>query len=428
VSRWFSIHLTSALFEAEMRDFNKLLQNVVKIPLFCVGNLVYLISNMVPKDKNLWVFGAWFGEKYADNSKYLFEYVNENHPEIRAVWLTRNKNTLEQVRQQGYEAHLAYSLKGHLLSMKAGVAVVSTSELRDINGFALSSNTQLVQLWHGTALKKIMFDDRIGFGKPSLLRKLIPVIFPFFKKHFDFTDTLLIATSDTVKEKISCSFRVEGRNVKITGYPRTDSIFKPKENIPLSELLTSLRKRKFKIGIYMPTHRGEGKSDITSLLPKDLDRFDTLLEQHNVFLLIKLHFYHLKALKDLDYNFKNVLFLRDTDIEQDIYTILPYTDFLITDYSSVYLDYLLMDKPIIFAPFDMNDYIKNDRKFYYNYEDATPGPKAKNWDEVLRCIKEAVKDPGKYGQERQRIRDIFHKYVDGNSSERVFDAISRKIV
>jgi len=422
-----SIYFTVSLFEAEMKDFNKLLQNVVKIPLFCVGNLVYLISHLVPKDKNLWVFGAWFGEKYADNSKYLFEYVNENHPEIRTVWLTRNQNTLQQVRRQGYEAHLGYSLKGHLLSMKAGVAVVSTSELRDINGFALSSNTQLVQLWHGTALKKIMFDDKMGFGKPSLLRKLIPIIFPFCKKHFDFTETLLIATSDTVKKKISCSFRVEGKNVKITGYPRTDSFFKPEKNIPLSELLTSLRKRQFKIGIYMPTHRREGKSDITSLLPKDLERFDTLVGQHNVFLLIKLHFYHLKALEGLDCNFKNVLFIRDKDIEQDIYTILPYSDFLITDYSSVYLDYLLTDKPIIFAPFDMEEYIKNDREFYYNYEDVTPGPKAKNWDEVLYYIEEATKEPGKYGEERRQTREIFHAYVDGNSSARVFDAISKDV-
>jgi len=403
------------------------IKKIAKVPLYLLGNLVYLISHLVPKDKNLWIFGAWFGEKYADNSKYLFEYVNKNHPEIRAVWLTRNKNIPEQIRQKGYEAYLAYSFKGYLLSMKAGVAVVSQSELMDTNGFALSSRTKLVQLWHGTPLKKIMFDDQIVFGEPSLLRKLILIIFPVFKKHFDFSNALLIATSDEVKHNISSAFGVSGSNVKVTGYPRTDSFFKEQEEVPLSGLLVTLRRRQYKIGIYMPTHRREGKFDITCLLPNNLDYVDDILGQLEVFLLIKLHFYDVKALKHLDYNFKNILFLQDEDIWQDIYAILQYSDFLITDYSSIYFDYLLTDKPIIFAPFDIKEYTKKDREFYYNYEDVTPGPKARNWDEVLHFIEEATKDPGKYGEQRQRIREIFHKYVDGNSSARVFDAISKDV-
>ena len=100
------------------------------------------------------------------------------------------------------------------------------------------------------------------------------------------------------------------------------------------------------------------------------------------------------------------------------------TDFLITDYSSIFFDYLLLDKPIIFAPFDQEDYLKNDREFYYNYELVTPGIKAKDWDEVLERVKNLIYcDNYTYNEERAFIKKMFHTFSDGNSSERVFQAI-----
>ncbi|MCP5462729.1 MAG: CDP-glycerol glycerophosphotransferase family protein [bacterium] len=68
-----------------------------------------------PKKKNLWVFGAWFGEKFSDNSKYLFQYIATNHPEIQAVWLTKNKQTFNFLRKQGFECYYLPSAKGLLL-------------------------------------------------------------------------------------------------------------------------------------------------------------------------------------------------------------------------------------------------------------------------------------------------------------------------
>jgi len=99
-------------------------------------------------------------------------------------------------------------------------------------------------------------------------------------------------------------------------------------------------------------------------------------------------------------------------MEQDINNILKLTDILITDYSSIYFDYLLLDKPIIFAPFDFEDYLVKDRELYYNYDEVTPGPKARNWNEVLISLKEAIENPEKYKKEREKIKNIFHKYME----------------
>ena len=111
------------------------------------------------------------------------------------------------------------------------------------------------------------------------------------------------------------------------------------------------------------------------------------------------------------------------DINQDIYSVINNFDLLITDYSSIYFDYLLSDNPIIFAPFDYDHFIGNQREFYYDYDEVTPGPKCKNWDEVLEWIVKFKDNSMLYSAERKNIKDKFHKYQDGNSCKRVYEKI-----
>ncbi|MCE7697904.1 MAG: CDP-glycerol glycerophosphotransferase family protein [Methanobacterium paludis] len=173
---------------------------------------------MIPKNENLWVFGAWFGEKYADNSKYLFEYVNENRPEIRAVWLTKNKEAMKLIKEKGYEVYLKNSIKGYGLSFKAGTGILSNS-INDVIPYTCG-RMKIIQLWHGSPLKKIMMDNT----KTHLFQnKLILNLFPFFKK--DYTAKMYIAPSEEVKNRIVSAFRVTDQKVKITGYPRNDVFF-----------------------------------------------------------------------------------------------------------------------------------------------------------------------------------------------------------
>ena len=411
-------------FGKKLRSFGeklkKLLTYTIMLPL-------YWLSLVIPKDKNLWVFGAWFGEKYADNSKYLFEYVNKYHPEIKAIWLTSNQNTFKLVKNKGYKVAKTYSLKGIYYSLRAKVGVISTG-LSDINMY-LTGNMQIVQLWHGIPLKKIMFDDKITFRHPTIFKKLLFFFFPFLKKNIYYSDALLIATSEEVRRKISSAFKVSLKQVKITGYPRNDSFFQePKEELEFVKKLLQLKMQGKKLAIYMPTHRKEGRMNISKFL-SNLKFIDEKLKELNCMLLVKLHYYHISENLHLmkEKEFSNITILDDNLIEGDVYNILRLTDVLITDYSSIYFDYLLLDRPIIFAPFDIEDYLKEDREFYYEYDKVTPGPKARNWNEVLMYVKEAIENPEKYKDEREKIKNIFHKHQDGNSSRRVFNEIIKII-
>ena len=107
----------------------------------------------------------------------------------------------------------------------------------------------------------------------------------------------------------------------------------------------------------------------------------------------------------------------------DINYLLPHTDLLITDYSSVYFDYLLLNRPIIFAPFDMESYQAIDREFYEDYHLATPGPKCRNWDEVIETIDNILRGNDPYAQSRIEKRHIYHSYFDTNNCQRIVKQI-----
>lgn len=377
-----------------------------KVFVYSINSLLYLISKLVPKDKNIWIFGAWFGEKYADNSKYLFEYITNNYPEIKAIWLTNNKNTLELIESKKYKVCKTYSFKGYYYSMRASISFVSTA-FKDINDYVFSGI--YINLWHGIPLKKIVYDDKLtnSIDYNSSQKKFLRILFPFMHLPEDFN--YVISSSKDESKNLSSAFNKDVKNILITGLPRND-VFDQK-------------KRSMKKVIYMPTHRNEGELDIAKMFLNDLEAINKNFVSLNLKLYIKLHYYHMKNI-DLQ-NYSNIFIIKDEDIEQDIYNIINDFDLLITDYSSIYFDFLLSDRPIVFAPFDYEEYLSKDRELYYDYNEVTPGPKCENWNEVMKWIEKFQENPTLYSKERKIVRDRFHKYQDGKSCERVYTKISK---
>jgi len=379
-----------------MNKIKKLLTYILNTPL-------YLLAKIIRKNKNIWIFGAGYGDKYADNSKYLFEYVNEYHPEIRAIWLTKNNKAYELIKSKGYEVYYRYSLKSIILGLKAKYTIFVHSNSIDCMPFINNKRTKIIQLWHGIPLKKIGFDDNLlKYNKTTLNIKKF--IFPFVHEEYAF----IIASSQEDKIKFMSAFKTS--NVRITGYPRNDLLCNKETN------------NTFTI-TYLPTFRDSigYKIDLFSDFNFNLELWDKSLSKSSIKLNIKMHPLS-KPTDELLTKFnvlENINFLDEIDVAE----ILPKTDILITDYSSVYFDYLLRDKPIIFAPFDYDNYITKDREFYYNYNEVTPGPKCKDWNEVLEWIKKFKNDPTIYADERQKVRDRFHKYQDGKNCERVYNEI-----
>ena len=107
---------------------------------------------------------------------------------------------------------------------------------------------------------------------------------------------------------------------------------------------------------------------------------------------------------------------------QDLYTILPFIDCLITDYSATYHDFLLSNKPIFFIPYDYEEY-EEQNGFLYDYQNLLPGPIIGSLNDFLLQLEKLCNGIDDHSNKRLELRTLIHKYVDGNSSRRVFALI-----
>lgn len=391
-----------------------------RLSLYILGYTIYILSFFSKRDKKLWVFGAWLGEKYSDNAKYVFEFVNKNYKDIRCIWLTKNKKILRYLRAKGFESYLSYRPSGIYHLLKAKGVIVSTG-IEDVNAY-VNNKTIVFQLWHGTPLKKIKYDDEKELRRTGDFFLLMDkVFFPLKFRKYDYG----FATSEEVKNKFASGLRIEKDRIFVTGYPRNDAMLQAKP--PDDEILRSILDKKKqlsanKIIFYLPTHRKEGSSDIPVLSYKQLKKVDSFLEQNDSIMLIKLHHFYANKLA-ADGDFKRIINLKDEIGVLDIYPLLRVTDILITDYSSMFFDFLLLDRPIIFFPYDYNEYLRDERSFYYNYADVTPGPKAYSWNDVMKLISTVDRWDPEYKKFRARVSKIFNKYIDGYNTERVVNII-----
>lgn len=145
-------------------------------------------------------------------------------------------------------------------------------------------------------------------------------------------------------------------------------------------------------------------------------------------MILKMHPYEELFVKDLikKQKINNAYLILDSDFVRsgiDLYEFLNACDLLITDYSSVYFDYLLLDRPIIFTPIDLDDYIENAGMLYGPFDFWTPGPKVLDQETLQNQILNNLYGKDEYSNQRSMIKDIVHYYKDANSHKRVWNLI-----
>ena len=102
----------------------------MKIILFCLGNILYAISYVIPKSSKIWIFGSWGGGEFADNPKYFYNYIKEKQPKIKRIWLTRNKALCEKLKKEGHNIFMCNSFSGIWYSCRAQIGIVSPANHR----------------------------------------------------------------------------------------------------------------------------------------------------------------------------------------------------------------------------------------------------------------------------------------------------------
>ena len=374
--------------------------------LLVVGCLLHWIVARLPlcRDPDLWVFGARSGRAFADNAKYCFLHVAANHPEIRPVWLSKNETVVRDLRAADYEAYYTYSPRGLLANLCAGVVCV-THGLRDVN-LPLSGGARAVLLWHGTPLKHISWDSH--FPKESL-----PVRWAHAYAHRVLA--LVTVTAEVMVPVFASAFRIDPDVFAVTGYPRNDALFETILDADIGsdpgveDLAADER-----VVLYLPTFRDVDESVLSTL---DTAALTDLLERHDASLLVKPHPDEPIDLETLATD--RIYALPETI---DSHALLGLADVLVTDYSSILFDYLLLDRPLVFYAPDLDRY-RARRGFYFDYDEVTPGPIAKTAPEFRAALEGVLGAEGDgFADERARVRDRFC-YASSNRSAAVYDAI-----
>ena len=353
------------------------------------------LSSFYKRDNKIFVFGAWFGEKYDDNSKYLYEYVVKNCPEIKAVWITKKEEIYFSLKEKNYPVCLSNSLEAIELCKKANY-VITVTGISDIGEKNLNylGGAYYINLWHGVPLKKIMYDDEYSYNRNSLKEKLRN-----FLRRIPYRNEYIISTSETISKIYQSAFNLDKKHILQLGQPRNDYFYTSHTN------KYNIKFENKKIILYMPTHRNEGKKIINLEEILNLNDLNKFCKKNNVIFLIKKHFYHSKE-KSINFKYSNVF-----DITNEVthsQELLDAADILITDYSSCYIDYLLLDRPIIFYNFDIEEYKKNDRQLYFEYDKVTPGKKCITYTELKNELDSLLNLKDLYLNKRKEARDLFY--------------------
>ncbi|MEG9379950.1 CDP-glycerol glycerophosphotransferase family protein [Vibrio cholerae] len=364
--------------------------------------IAYILSFLVFRNDRIWVFGS-FGV-FNDNSRYLYEYINTNHKNIRSIWISSNRESVLRASEIG-EAYYLFSLKGIFYSLIAKVYIYS-AYVSDICWFA-SGGAIKVNLWHGIPLKKIEHDIKTKPLSNIYENKILNRIkYPHAHiKH----DIVLSPSSFVTEYSFLSAFRVVENNIVTATYPRV---------LKLNDILSSKKQtEKFQF-LYAPTWRDSGYDFIVES-GIDFEAINELMYKLNAKLKLKLH-----SATKLEVNLTNYENLMLVGNQEDPQELLAHTDCLITDYSSIYFDYLFVDKPIIFFSFDKNAYFKN-REFYFEYEEYTPGTVANSFEELIVSMEQAINAINDKSDDRLSVRNKF--IIENEGNEMIYNKIVERI-
>lgn len=373
----------------------------------------YKLAYLIPKKKNLWVFGAWFGKSVSDNPAALCDYVVRNNPEIEVVWIT---NDMKTCSERGWRAIKRNSL-GSLKYILTAQVVVMNQGFGDVNAVNLLGGCYKVQLWHGIAWKKI-----VGDALPDANKKIDKIYqkFFFYINKYD----LYIAPSEKYAMTVQSAFHVNKKNILFVGQPRNVILFnKERCNEIHRELLNKLGEVDKKIIVYMPTFRDKKSFGFTFYDDKIVDQLRGLADKYNFILIEKSHFE--------DSRNKNINDLRNEFVfmmpNEPADSLLAAADILITDYSSCFFDYLIRDKPIIHYVYDYEYYKNNDRGLYYNLDDVAAGSIANDTNELIDAIKDNLIDPLKERIKRERVKGIMLNFENENNIKTIVNKIIKEV-
>lgn len=385
--------------------------SVVRYAISVIQIFFYLLFKPLPTNDDLWVFTTYDGTGFAQNAKYQFLY-SVRQDDVQAVWVSKEPSVVRMLRDAGYPAYHYSSLKGKYVLFRAGwLFITHTDPFRPYSG-----NSKIVQLYHACNIKKFGWDHH----------KSTPLWRRIYKRTIgnDY-EYVVVTSSKSPAENAQSAFRIAPDKILPLGYPRNDVLLRDIPDAMLGidarfqEIFAELRSEG-PLVCYMPTwnHGRPEEGQKFSANKIDLDGLERILDANGANLLIKQHPYSSNVIDVREYDCISVI-----PESLDIYPFLKDVDVLVTDYSSVYCDFLLCNNSIVFYPYDLSSYKRN-RGLYYNYSDVAPGPVVKTATDLNHALKHTLSED-QFSRKRKLVREEFHDFENGYASKRIHSHITR---
>ncbi len=351
------------------------------------------------------------GKSVTDSPYAIFKYLL-HHPEFqhfKHIWSINHENELESVivnyKDFKNVKFVKRNSKEYLKWLATSKYLINNSTFQPF--FIPKKEQVYINTWHGTPLKRMGFDIP---GNPAHSQNVV--------RNFLSADYLLSPNDHTTKMFLN-SYKLNGLyNGEIIqeGYPRIDLTFHTDSDrfySFLTRLGLEIDKNKQTI-LYAPTWKGtsvsKAKNDMFQIISEMSYLRKKVGNEYN--LLIKVHPFLYNQAKKFS-EIKDILIPDFVDTNE----LLSVVDLLITDYSSIFFDYLVTDKPILFYIWDYDDY-REERGMYLS-EDELPGPTLFTIEEVAGAVQDIKKISDSYRLVYQAAKNKFTTHDDGKVTARI---------
>lgn len=386
----------------------KLLIFFYSIILIFFTLILYFFSGFKSKKKNLWGFGSLAGQEFRGNSKYLYKYLEKNHKEIEIYWLAKSLKEDMKLKKQGINSIYAYSFS----SFKK---IASTNLFFCTHGFVdlivgLTRKAKIIMLGHMTYTIKNNFRSNILKKKSFLSRIFEQIKFGYFYiRKIDFG----IYSSEFSKKNLITNDKWFPQKKFTFGLPKSDYLTLLKDTGPNKNFFKKKIDEDDKIILFLPTRRNDKNFDILNF-GFSSKKFKLFAKQNKCSFFISHH--PTNANKQIpNYHIDRLQFINIGGNSID--DALSEADLLITDYGSIFADFLIFNKPIIFTKFDHKKYI-DEIGLKIDFE-SLPGPKVDNWENILFNVKELLYENDKYLTSREKWINNLYEKSDGKNCERI---------
>lgn len=361
---------------------------------------ILAINKIIPKKKNRIVFYSNLG--FRDNVRSVFDYLIEHQYNKRYEIICSIDEYKDYKNMHVHNVKIVNPIKGIYYFLTSKFVFYSFGQYP-----IKPAKTQVVvNLWHGMPFK--------NFG--NLSEETRTEDFNFF--------TYTIATSEHFASVMQKCFGCSKEQVLNVGQPRCD-VFLKNTKIEKENLI-----------LWMPTYRVSSRLKSVEKVTYDYEvvsviktkqqwtELDELLGVNNFKLIIKLH--PMQDAPSKSYDFENISIMKSNKKNRDIKTmqeLFLYSSALITDYSSAFFDYLLLNRQIGFVVDDYREFCDGRGFTVENPLEWMPGTKIQSFDELKEYCLNVIKGQDLYEKERQKVNSFLNKYQKSNSTEELLKKV-----